>query len=342
MTLILTGLAPTLWAQADACKACHDPVLEQRSCVLCHEKRAFAGISTPQGLYVAAPAFQDRKLRQWRVFDPEGLRLYLRRPEPRRGHHGSMPRFTAAQIDAISRLWSSWTKPTTFRPEPGLIEQGRRLFVGKGCSRCHGPQGPAPRLPLGAPLYTYGYFKRLLEGQPTYYGTPVSRQKMPIFDDLAEVDMKSLFSFVSLTTTDSVEVLDEIPLVANDTNTLIRELRTLWQRNGCLHCHGGSANSLGEIRRIFGGKPEVFRLVPSGDEIRIEALPKVLQRDKSGQNGLLRALEERHREETGQAENELRGMPLTMPALKPKDLRLVKLWVQKGCPQMGKNLCEGN
>jgi hypothetical protein len=109
----------------------------------------------------------------------------------------------------------------------------------------------------------------------------------------------------------------------------------------CRHCHtnpdgaggdGGPGNTGG-----FGFKPRKidfssYQGIQSGGVTRAGERVSLFAPTKEGLPRLVAALVARQREDAGQVSEEVRGMPLGLPALTAEQIQLVESWVEQGRP----------
>ncbi len=293
------------------------------------------------------------------------IEKYLLAPHDVRPHlETTMPRLAISQEEArdvAAWLTASAAPATPASLEGASVEKGSALFEGKGCRQCHEYTG-APRgaLPAGVPdLEGKGdrmaralapdlrYVRdRMAPGELVRWLDDPKAQKpdtlMPK-TPLSADEVRDLAAFL-LRAELAPKIAKIIPprLPVLDRRVTYEEVSRRVFRNTCWHCHaepdyaigdGGPGNTGG-----YGFKPRGLNLaeyegiqagyVDDKDERRSIFSPM-----PDGTPRLVYALLARHREEGGQTDPTVRGMPMSLPPVSPEDIQLVETWIAQGRPQ---------
>ena len=340
LILLSLKVSSALSEVESSCMVCHSTKASERTCVSCHTSPLKPRLGrSVTNLYGNAPRFEEQNLKELEPFDPEGLSEYLKNPPIRRRHYAGMFVLNESQAFETVKSTREWQNPTIFKAQKELEKRGREIFQEKGCTGCHSDKGDAPLLPIGYPLYNFQYISKILKGQNVYYKDPAVSRTMPVYKDLSDDDMKALFSYLSLSRHRSIEELEDEVVLTHPDNRIYQATVKVFQQNGCLHCHGARDVKNTETKSIFGGQPELFKLNQVNGQLEVYPSRSLFKKDEKGKNRLVRALEARRKEWGGVPDLAVRGMPLTLPPLKNKDLRIVKEWVRADCPTPKEKLC---
>jgi mono/diheme cytochrome c family protein len=240
------------------------------------------------------------------------------------------------------------------------VARGQALFQDKGCHQCHAFTG-APGVPQDMPAS----LKDVKESSPLALAPDLrlTRERMTpammirwLADpkailpstpmpklDLSDAERRDLAAFVfraELSPPPPKAVPARLPVLTRPVS--YEEVSKRVFRNTCWHCHaepdyaigdGGPGNTGG-----FGFKPRGLNLaeyegVLAGFLDDKGERRSVFSPMPDGTPRLVAALIARQREEAGQADPAIRGMPLGLPAVSAEDVQLVESWIAQGRPQ---------
>lgn len=296
---------------------------------------------------------------------PHDLRPRLSETMPRLKMSESDARDIAAYLAAAEsqepyfadRAIADWTKPLGPKMPVGDPDRGRRLFGEEGCSACHlysgafeAPAVTADRLEerslqLAVDLrHTRDRFQadKLVAWilAPRHHKADAVMPEL----ELTYQEARDLAAFVMEEPLDepaAPPAVERLPLL--DREVTFDEVNQAVFSRTCVHCHddpdlgvlgdGGPGNVGG-----FGFAPKRLSLasyesmhagwVDEGGERR-----SVFERTEDGTPRLVKVLLLRRNEEAGHHDDEMRGMPLSLPSLTPEALQLVESWVAQGRPR---------
>lgn len=353
------------------CNRCHEgtgqaaPKLDQ-DCVRCHERIATGKFGANKAklpewqAHVAAyrdvPSLSDLGAR----VRPAWVRDYLLRPHDLRPNLAqTMPRLkiTSEQArDIASYLVAGAPPPSTIAvgAEPARIARGRELMTERACVGCHHATGfglsaptrvePAPRTLGLAPDLRFARERAEPGALARWLLDPARVKHDAVMPNLAlsvaeASDLAAFLSFGELEPAAPSQLPQRLPVLTRRVG--YDEVNERVFAVTCRHCHtnpdlaggdGGPGNTGG-----FGFAPRKidfssYQGIQSGgvdaDGNRVSLFTKTSE----GVPRLVAALVQRAREERGSASEEVRGMPLGLPALTPEQVQLVESWVEQGRP----------
>jgi hypothetical protein len=353
------------------CNRCHEgtgqlaPKLDQ-DCVRCHEQIATGKFGANKAklpewqAHVAAyrdvPSLSDLGAR----VRPAWVRDYLLRPHDLRPNLAqTMPRLklTPEQAqDIATYLVAGAPAPSTIvvSAEPAHIARGRELMTERGCVGCHHMTGsglsapariePAPRTLGLAPDLRFARERAEPGALARWLLDPARIKHDAVMPNLAlsvddASDLAAFLSFGQLESAGPPELPQRLPLLTRRVG--YDEVNERVFAVTCRHCHtnpdlaggdGGPGNTGG-----FGFAPRKidfssYQGIQSGGIDAEGNRVSLFAKTSEGVPRLVAALVQRAREERGSASEEVRGMPLGLPALTPEQIQLVESWVEQGRP----------
>lgn len=348
--------------EKSSCGACHAPTHRNDNCVSCHTAGSVGSPREELGLYTDAPRFETSALNAAKPFSSAGLASYLIRPIDRRGSKGTMFQLRPRDAAQAAELFVDSLGPDTYNPEKEKVEAGRKSFEELGCVACHSDKTKAPLLPIGVQLFNFDFFARAVRSGRSYASDQSTKKKlMPSFATVSDLTLQELYSYVSLERPKSSREQDAYSSVSLSKEILFQAAMKVFASNGCVHCHGSKTASF-QVNRIFGGRSENFSLglgrVTEQLQVNIllpelhavgrktwqERLKPVaslaLSSQQDARSRLLASVKERAREVSVKDNELVRGMPLSLPALKPGEIRILERWVEQKCPTPDGDFCE--
>lgn len=314
-----------------------------------------------------------------RRVDPAFVRRYLDGPFDLRPHldESMIPlRLGAAEKDAVVAYLAALGGAAVARPVapvvPTRVEQGRALFVSRGCPTCHVLGNARPNPGLDRAFYTAMKATALLAPNLRFVRERIPRPVLVRFlVDPQAVDPSATMPRQGVTPDEAEALADFLlhappdftgaqPLAAVSVAPLDRkvtydEVHDQVLGRICVHCHMDPASNNGD-----GGAGNTGGLGFAGVRLSLESPEgikrglvrggqrfSVLEPAAPGQHPrLLEALLRRHREsardyrppyadaaEMGPPTSaELPGMPLGLPPLSEDQIRLVATWLAQGAP----------
>lgn len=357
--LVACGETPARWqVEGDAERG--RALYASMECARCHERegvehsapeRACAGChrAIHEGTFDAPPEVQAR----WRAhitsllevpsLDGTDQRLsrdwiarFLVSPHDlRRGLAATMPRLPIderAAADLATFLVPS--APVQGEPD-GNAERGREAIERLECARCHdGGDALAPDLRFVRDRMQRGALVRWLRD-------PLSMRPGTRMPAVPEEDVTAIAAYLMTWPRGSIAgpPPERLPLLTRAVG--FEEVRERVLRRSCWHCHSDAELALGD-----GGPGNTggFGFAPRGVDLSdyegvmagsIEggARRSIFRPDASGDPLLIAVLRARQDEERGVVREDLRGMPLGLPALTPEQIQLVESWIAQGRPQ---------
>jgi cytochrome c2 len=348
------------------CKGCHERVLAG---TLPFPKERLDGWRASLRHYVTTPdlAQAGRTLRpSWIASflrEPTKVRPHMEE---------WMPRLDIAEKDAADiAVYLTASTPTPSAEDNALAlgggdaERGKELAGSRGCLTCHEftgaarPDGAAtiPALSqqqLGAQIvrapdlrFVRDRFRP--EVLVKWIVDPSSVKKGALMPTLgvSEQEAKDLAAYLLKTKLAALPAakapLERLPLL--DRKVTYDEVANKVFKTSCIHCHAdpdpkggdpgpGSAGGLGfaprGVRFTSYAGLQLGYIAKGGS--RHSLLTKEPSLEKWGGSRLVAALVARHEETSGRPLNEVRGMPLGLPALSAEDIQLVESWVAQGAP----------
>jgi mono/diheme cytochrome c family protein len=272
-----------------------------------------------------------------------------------------MPRlkFTAEQARDIATYLTS-TQPSSppaaiaVSAEPAHVARGRHLMSERGCVGCHQMSGsglaapprtdPAPRSLGLAPDLRFARDRAEPATLARWLIDPARVKHDAAMPNLAlseadASDLAAYLSFGALEPQTPPAELTRLPLLTRRVG--FDEVNERVFAVTCRHCHtnpdlaggdGGPGNTGG-----FGFAPRKidfssYQGIQSGGVDAQGNRVSLFEKTSEGLPRLVAALVQRAREERGSSSDELRGMPLGLPALTPEQIQLVESWVEQGRP----------
>ena len=295
---------------------------------------------------------------------PEWIMRFLLEPHDLRPNLvQNMPRLklTDEQArDIVSYLTDGQRAPVVApKIEAGDASTGRELFESKGCGTCHQVGGAGTLATTPKPGEGSDDQKRAVTLAPDlrFARERVRRDRIVewIMDPkamkpdtlmtpspLTAREAQSIAAFILFADLDEVKrppMPARLPVLKRKVS--FDEVNEKVFMRTCRHCHGDADALLGDggpgNTGGFGFKPRGInfshhRGIMSGrinDAGERESLFMPL---KDGTPRLVAALMARHSEQAGTPNPEVRGMPLSLPALPVEDIQLVESWVAQGRP----------
>ena len=293
------------------------------------------------------------------------IEQFLLDPRDMRPHTDtSMPRLDlspdeARDIATYLTAGSVPAKPVSL--DGASVERGGGLFEQKGCRLCHEYTGaPRATLPAGvqplegtgerrghalAPDLRYardrmnvGEIIRWLE-DPKAVNPDTAMPKTPLLPE----EIRDLAAFLvkqDLAAKVNKPIPARLPVLTRKVS--YEEVSKRVFRNTCWHCHaepdyaigdGGPGNTGG-----LGFKPRALNLaeyegIQAGYVDDKGDRRSVFTPMPDGTPRLVYALLARYREEAGQRDPAMRGMPMGLPSVTLEDIQLVETWIAQGRPQ---------
>ena len=344
-----------------------EPPSEGKQCVGCHVEIEAGRFEAPRRILrrwqknivhlIEVPSMfsvGERFRRDW-------LKGFLAKPHRLRANlKESMPRlpFTESQLDVISAHFiPSEARADSF--EDADMSRGRELLDTRGCGTCHTFSGvPAIRISspslkrgderlavgmrLGPDLrHTRDRFQsgRLVE----WIRDPKSMKSdtaMPS-EGLSRAEARDIAGYIMktpLAAPVSYVVPERLPVLRR--RVRFREVERVILHKTCWHCHsdpdyargdGGPGNSGGFGFEARGINLADYAGVASGHLSREGKRKSLFTKTKHDDMPLLVAsLWARHHEVAGNEWADVRGMPLGLPPLPPKEIQLIETWIDQG------------
>lgn len=289
------------------------------------------------------------------LLDPRDMRPHMETSMPRLELSAEEARDIATYLTAGSNP----AKPVSL--DGASAERGNAVFEQKGCRQCHEYTGaPRKALPAGMPQVEgtgerrghslapdLRYVRdrmnaaeiiRWLE-DPAAVNPETAMPKTPLTPE----EMRDLAAFLVQQTL-AAKVDKPIParLPVLTRKVTYEEVSQRVFRNTCWHCHaepdyaigdGGPGNTGG-----FGFKPRGLNLaeyegIQAGYVDDKGERRSIFAKMPDGTPRLVYALLARYREEAGQRDPTIRGMPMGLPSVTMEDIQLVETWIAQGRPQ---------
>jgi cytochrome c2 len=293
------------------------------------------------------------------------IEQFLLEPRDIRPHmETSMPRLEISAEEArdvATYLTAGAVPAKPVSLDGASADKGGVVFEAKGCRQCHEYTGaPRATLPAGTPA---------VEGTGERRGHSLAPDLRYVRDRMntAEImrwleDPQAINPDTAMPKTplspeeirDLAAYLVQPPLAEKVNKPVPTRLPVLTRkvtydevsqrvfRNTCWHCHaepdyaigdGGPGNTGG-----FGFKPRGLNLaeyegIQAGYVDDKGERRSIFSPMPDGTPRLVYALLARHREEAGQRDATVRGMPMGLPSVTPEDIQLVETWIAQGRPQ---------
>ena len=354
------------------CHRCHEgtgldaPKLDQ-DCVRCHEQIATDKFqATPAKLAQWKPhimAYRDvpslsalgRLRPAWvmaYLLSPRDLRPSLAPTMPRLDLSRDQARDIATYLTQGEGAVAASSARVT--PDPAQVAHGKQLMSERACTACHHMTGsglagpakldPAPRTQGLAPDLRFARERAepaalaqwLLD--PTRVKHDSAMPSLALAADDAR-DLAAFLSFGALEKPPTAPVPPRLPVLGRRVG--FDEVNERVFAVTCRHCHtnpdgaggdGGPGNTGG-----FGFKPRKidfssYQGIQSGSVTHAGERVSLFAQTKEGLPRLVAALVARQREDAGEVSEDVRGMPLGLPALTSEQIQLVESWVEQGRP----------
>ncbi len=349
----------------------HEPMAMEKHCIHCHQDIMSGKFNAPATSlakwrpnvehYEDAPSFEGSEKR----YRADWLVSFLSEPHDLRpGLVQSMPRLKLdkQQVADIAAYLTKDAKPGSGKdPLSGAnLEKGRKLIEEKGCGSCHVMSGVPPFMTKPDPKTADENTRR---GQALAPDLRWARDKFPAAHLIAWIkDPKSIkpdtrMPVTTLTNDEARDIAAYIfkaepepfkPKAIPERLPKLTRAVTYQEvfdkvfGKTCTHCHsnpdvargdGGPGNTGG-----FGFKPRKLNMgsyssLMSGMVDEKGERMSVFSPMKDGTPRIVAALLARQAEEAGKPNPDVRGMPLSLPALKPEEIQLVETWIAQGRPR---------
>jgi cytochrome c2 len=345
------------------------PAPRDKHCVQCHDDISRGQFPAPASAmarwkktvdaYTVNPSLVNVGAR----LDPEWLYGFLLDPRDLRPHLStSMPKLDLKEQDAadlVAYLTSSVEAPAAAAPG-GSADKGRTLFEQKGCGSCHEFSGAPGLLTRPNSMVTDEQQKRAIRLAPDLRFTrerfrrdamvawlrdPKSLKNdtlMPThgLNEREAADVSAYLYDTELSEVAPQAIPARLPVLTRKVE--FQEVMDKVFGVTCRHCHsdpdaalgdGGPGNTGGFGFAAKGLDLATYRGVAAGylDEKRERT--SVFLPLPDGTPRLIAALLARQKEESGERDPEVRGMPLGLPALTAEQIQLVESWVAQGRPR---------
>jgi cytochrome c2 len=354
------------------CNRCHagtglGAIKLEKDCVGCHEQIATDKFQAATNKlakwkphvmpYRDVPSLTDLGAR----LRPAWVRDYLLHPHDLRpGLAQTMPRLQlspAQATDIATYLTSSASLPqsgVSVTAEPAHVAHGKQLLTERGCVGCHRLSGAgltdppkndpvvrtlglAPDLRFARERVEPASLVRWLL-DPTKVKHDAAMPNLGLAPDDAR-DLAAFLSFGELAPLPPKPVFERLPVLPRRVG--FDEVNEQVFAVTCRHCHtnpdsaggdGGPGNTGG-----FGFKPRKidfssYRGIQSGGVDAKGERISLFAPTSEGVPRLVAVLVARAREDAGRESDEVRGMPLGLPALSAEQIQLVESWVAQGRP----------
>lgn len=348
-----TGLEPASFETH--CFRCHEEIITDKFKIADTEKLAKWKRNVRHVQF--APSLEGSARR----FERAWLTAFLREPTDLRPHLvASMPRLGLTDQEAAD-IAAHLTKDAEAAPlslDDASSERGRKVIEQRACGTCHVMTGapPLPSLPETAP----DKIVKAVELAPdlrharerlsaaaivAWLRDPASIKPGTVMPNLglSEAEAKDAAKYLLTAPLDPAvpyEVPSRLPVL--ERKVAYAEVHEKVLGKICAHCHGnpdvakgdgGPGNTGG-----FGFAPIKLDLskysgVASGYVGADGERHSVFLPLADGTPRIVAALLARHEEQAGKPREDVRGMPLGMPALPMEDIQLVESWVAQGRPK---------
>jgi cytochrome c2 len=340
----------------------------EKHCVHCHQEIWTNKFKAPPdkitkwkktvGVYLNAPNLEAAGAR----FSADWIASFLQKPHDMRPNMiSTMPRLGVTDQQAAD-IGAYLTKDAKPAPEvaAGDAAAGRKVLENKACGTCHLFTGVAD-LPVKPSFENADDKARAaIEVAPDLRGTrdrstaaqlvrwlvnpPAVKPStlMPSFN-LTEQEARDAAAYIlttALAPAPKPEPLKRLPPL--ETKVTFEDVDREVLHKTCRHCHTNPDTARGDggpgMTGGFGFAPR--RLDFSSYEGVLKGLldPKgermsVFAPLKDGTPRLVAALLARHKEESGEIDADVRGMPLGLPGLTAEQIQIVESWIKQGRPQ---------
>lgn len=355
------------------CNRCHDgtgfdaaPL--EKHCVKCHQEIHAGTYEAPKATLEKwraiivdlrdAPSLAASGARFRRAW----IEAFLLDPRDLRPHmSATMPRLPLSPSDA--RDVATYLAPDDEAPSalaPIDVARGAALYAQKGCASCHGFSGApvvASAGPLPVPIAEFARAMSLAPdlrhardrfrrdalaawiADPKAMKPDTAMPTIPMTRDEAEL-LASYVVRVELAPVAPEAPKARLPVLSRKVSW--DEVSAKVFRNTCWHCHGepeyavgdgGPGNTGGFGFKGRGLNVAEYQGIASGSIDDDGNRRSIFAAMDDGTPRLVRALLARAREERGEKDPDILGMPLGLPSLSPEDLQLVESWIAQGRPR---------
>jgi cytochrome c2 len=341
------------------CMPCHQAILSGKTpgptpAIDARWRERIAGVSEAPSLDAVGSRFRRRWIVDF-LQKPHDLRPLL---------VSTMPRLPIGEADArdIAAYLVPHEDPVKERAEDDALladadpALGRALLVSKGCGSCHWMTGVAPFAGQPSPVYVADPSRAmtlapdLRNARDRMTATKLARwirspkdvkadTLMPT-TPLTDAEVKNITAYLLRTPLAPVPHRDPPALLPNlDRPVLYPEVRDKVFQRTCWHCHSDPDLERGDVgpgnAGGFGFEPRHLDLATyegifAGTVDRDGERHSIFAPMPDGTPRLVAALLARHREELGEVDPALRGMPLGLPSLPMEDIQLVTTWIAQG------------
>jgi len=241
---------------------------------------------------------------------------------------------------------------TAVTRDASQIAHGKQLMVERGCVTCHHMSGaglaapaktdPAPRSLGLAPDLRFARRRTEPGALVRWLLDPTKVKHDSAMPSLAlqandARDLAAFLSFGELSPPTAPPPVPRLPVL--ERRVTFDEVNERVFAVTCRHCHtnpdaangdGGPGNTGG-----FGFKPRKidfssYQGIQSGGVDSAGQRVSLFGKTREGLPLLVASLVQRAREDQGDVSDEVRGMPLGLPAVSPEELQLVESWVEQG------------
>jgi cytochrome c2 len=351
------GLTPA--APEKQCVPCHQDILSGKTPGPTPEIDArwhdrLSGVSEAPSLEGTGQRFRRNWVAGFLV-KPHDLRPLL---------SSTMPRLPITEADArdIATYLVPKEDPARERAEADVLfadadlDQGRALLASKGCVSCHWMGGVTPF--TGQPVAVYvAEPSRAMSLAPDFRYTrermgaaavvrwiknpqDVKADTLMPRTPLSDVEITSIAAYIlrtPLAPPPKRELPKTVPVL--DRPVLYAEVRDKVFQRTCWHCHSDPDLERGDVGPGnvggFGFEPRHLDLATyegifAGTVDRDGQRHSIFAPVADGTPRIVAALMARQREESGEIDPAIRGMPLGLPALPLEDIQLVVTWIAQG------------
>jgi cytochrome c2 len=288
-------------------------------------------------------------------FEPGWVERYLLSPSDLRPSLiSTMPRLELTPDDArdiAAYLAAAEALPLHAKVRAGDAAVGRRVAESRGCATCHAfsgmsgwpnARGAGPAVELAPDLQkARERFSHDVLG--SWLENPAAMKPDTLMPNLAltEAERADLVAFILEEPLEPASPSEFVRLPILERRVSYAEVDARVFSVTCRHCHSSNEVAFGDggpgydggfgfaARRI---DLSSHRGVSSGMLDRKGERQSLFAPTTSGKPRLLAALLVRHREERGEIDPDLRGMPLGLPALTAEQVQLVESWIAQGRP----------
>jgi mono/diheme cytochrome c family protein len=284
------------------------------------------------------------------LLHPHDLRPSLTATMPRLKLAPEQARDIATHLTAATGVEAP--AAVTVNRDAGQIAHGKQLMVERGCVTCHHMSGagltapaktdPAPRSLSLAPDLRFARRRAEPGALVRWLLDPIKVKHDSAMPSLAlqaddARDLAAFLSFGELSPAPAPPPIARLPLLQR--RVTFDEVNERVFAVTCRHCHtnadaadgdGGPGNTGG-----FGFEPRKidfssYQGIQSGGVDATGQRVSLFAKTREGLPLLVASLIQRAREDQGMVSDEVRGMPLGLPAVSPELVQLVESWVEQG------------